>query len=316
MEPYPTKAAATVPTASDSAVSGCVSQEGRRRRVRLFALFVLLLCAAFALPLADLGRFAFKSDLYSFILLVPFISAYLVWRQRQLFPSLLVSSTVLAVTALAIGAATLGLLLAFSTRGGALPPVDRLSLQTFAFLCLLVSGALLILGRQTLRSITFPVAFLVFMVPMPTFLTHWLEVCLQHASAEAAAVLFAVTGTTVSRQGLTFQLTGVAVEVAEQCSGIHSSLVLFITSMLGGHLLLRSKVSRVVLALAVVPLAIARNGFRIFVLAALASAVDPAIMQSPLHQRGGPLFFVMSLVPFLALLWILVKLERRKQTPL
>jgi exosortase len=167
-----------------------------------------------------------------------------------------------------------------------------------------------------LRPIVFAVAFLVFMVPMPTFLTHWLEVCLQHASAEAAAVLFAVTGTTVSRQGLTFQLTGVAVEVAEECSGIHSSLVLFITSVIGGHLLLRSNVSRVVLALAVVPLAIARNGFRIYVLAALASAVDPAIMQSPLHRRGGPLFFVMSLVPFLALLWILVKLERKKQTSL
>ncbi len=281
------------------------------RRVRQFACFAVALAVAFTLPLANLARFAYDSDLFSYILLVPFISAYLIWRKRAQLAAHAESSLALAGGALAVGLAALGWWLAGNTRS--LLVEDRLCLQTIAFLCFLLAGAFYLLGRQALRPFTFPVAFLVLMAPFPTCLTNGLEIFLQHASAEAGALLFAVTGTTVSRHGLSFQLTGIIVEVAQECSGIHSTVVLFITSLLGGYLLLRSKVSRAVLALAVLPLAIVRNGFRIYTLAALASAVDPAIMQSPLHRQGGPIFFLMSLVPFLALLWLLIKLERRKR---
>jgi exosortase C (VPDSG-CTERM-specific) len=282
-----------------------------KRRVRQFAILAVVLSVAFILPLANLARFAYGSDLFSYILLVPLISAYLIWRKRRQFPAQVASSTALAGLALAVGLTALGCWLAMNTRSLLL--VDRLCLQTIAFLCFLLAGAFYLLGREALRPFTFPVAFLVFMVPFPTCMTHGLEIFLQHASAEAGALLFAMTGTTVSRHGLSFQLTGIVVEVAQECSGIHSTVVLFITSLLGGYMLLQSKVSRAVLSLVVLPLAIVRNGFRIYILAALASAVDPAIMQSPLHRQGGPLFFLMSLVPFLALLWLLIKLERRKR---
>jgi hypothetical protein len=52
-------------------------------QLRSFALTTGLLIFCFAVPLWQLIRFALTSELYSFILLIPFISLYLVWSKRQ-----------------------------------------------------------------------------------------------------------------------------------------------------------------------------------------------------------------------------------------
>ena len=89
------------------------------------------------------------------------------------------------------------------------------------------------------------------------------------------------------------------------------SLALFITSVLAGHLFFRSFGKRSLLALAVIPLGIIRNGFRIFVIAMLCVHVNPDMIDSPIHHRGGPIFFMLSLIPFSLLLYILWRLERK-----
>ncbi len=56
-------------------------------------------------------------------------------------------------------------------------------------------------------------------------------------------------------------------------------------------------------------LGIVRNAFRIFVLSELCVHVNPNFIDSPLHHRGGPIFFALSLVPFFLLVWIVKKLD-------
>jgi len=127
-------------------------------------------------------------------------------------------------------------------------------------------------------------------------------------------------GTPMLRSGLVVQLPGISIKVAPECSGIHSTLVLFITSILAGQLLLRRPWKRVVLCLVVIPLAILRNGFRVFVIGELCVHVGPQMIDSPIHHRGGPLFFALSLVPFFLLLYFLKRSERpeisRQPTPI
>jgi exosortase/archaeosortase family protein len=102
-------------------------------------------------------------------------------------------------------------------------------------------------------------------------------------------------------------------EVADECSGIRSSLVLFITSLLAGHLFLNTPWKRAVLTLVVIPIAIVRNGFRIFTIGMLCVHIDPSMINSPIHKRGGPLFFALSLIPFFLLLAWLRRTERKKR---
>jgi exosortase C (VPDSG-CTERM-specific) len=146
-------------------------------------------------------------------------------------------------------------------------------------------------------------AFLIFMVPLPDAAVEALETASKFASAEAASFLINLSGTPNLRDGLVFHLPGIAIEVAQECSGIRSSWVLFITSLLASHLFLRSNWRRALLVLFVIPLGVVRNGFRIAVLAWLCVQYGPHMIHSIIHHRGGPLFFVLSLGPLFGVLW-------------
>jgi exosortase C (VPDSG-CTERM-specific) len=188
---------------------------------------------------------------------------------------------------------------------------DYLALMTLSFLLFFVAASFVFLGRETLRTIAFPVGFLIFTVPLPEFLQRWMECFLQYSSAQAADVLFRMSDAPIFRQGLVFNLPSFSFVVAPECSGIHSTLILFMTSLLAGHLFLRVPWHRVLLALAVIPLAILRNGLRIFIIGQLCVRVSPDMINSYIHRHGGPIFFAMSLVPFFLLLVILRKSESK-----
>lgn len=161
-----------------------------------------------------------------------------------------------------------------------------------------------------MRPLAFPFGLLIFMVPFPDVLTGLIEGWLQHGSAVAAGWMFSLSGMVVFQQGLFFHLPSVTLQVAPECSGIHSTIVLLIVSLVAAHFFLRTPWKCVLLCVMVIPLALLRNGFRVFVLGELCEHISPAILDSPIHHHGGPLFFALSLIPLSALLYFLVKSER------
>src|SRR5262249_55035585 len=111
--------------------------------------------------------------------------------------------------------------------------------------------------------------------------------------------------------GFFFTLPGLAIEVAEECSGIRSSLALLITGILAGNMLLRAPWTRTALLVAIVPIAIVKNAVRIVVLSLLSIYVDMGFIPGRLHQFGGiPLFFGTLLVVG-GVVWLLQRLEAR-----
>jgi len=283
------------------------------RRLMGWSLFCAFLSVAFAKPLIALARFALGSELYSYVVLIPLISIYLLWLKRNELLNGRVGP--LSFTAIIPVLAGVGSLVAYEVmaiRGWTPTESYYLSITIGSFVSFVIAGFLFFFGRDITRTAAFAIGFLIFMVPLPTLFTDWLEEFLQHSSADAASALLSLSGATVFREGLRFHLPGIVIEVAKECSGIHSTLVLFVTSLLAGHLFLRSPWKKATLALAVVPLGIARNGFRIFTISMLCVHVGPAMIDSPIHHRGGPIFFTLSLVPFLALLFGLRKSEGRK----
>jgi exosortase C (VPDSG-CTERM-specific) len=281
-----------------------------RKRWRLWsgACFAVVLVAAFAQPLLMLIRYAAGSQLYSYILLVPFISAYLLYLRRDQLPKKYVVDLPLAIVSLAAG---LGVM-AFTYSSIGLAPADNghLVLLTLSFLCCLAAGGFFFFGRNWMRAAAFPLAYLIFMVPMPDAMADALETASKYASADVANILFHLSNTPFLHAGLFFQLPNITIEVTQECSGIRSSWVLLMTSILASNLFLKTPWRRLALVAFVIPLGILRNGFRILVIGLLCVNVGPQMIHSLIHRRGGPVFFVLSLVPFLLLLWWLRKGER------
>lgn len=273
----------------------------------LFAVSALALC--FGLPLLRLCRLAATDDLYSEIPLIPLISLYLVWlRWRNLpghFETSLRPAALFAGTGLLVVAVHW-----FACRNGSLSIEDDLALNISALLLLFTGVCFFFLGKKLVSAAMFPMALLIFTVPFPGFLRREIEAFLQQGSAWFAGAFFQLSSVPVYREGLNFHLPNCILQVAPECSGIHSTLVLAITSLLGAWLFLRSPWKRIVLVLAVIPLALIRNGFRIFIIGRLCAAYGPQMLDSPIHRHGGPLFFVLSLIPFSLLLLYLRKTER------
>ena len=279
-----------------------------RSRVGGYVGYLLALTLLFIQPLCRLMSYAAQSDLHSHILLVPLITGYLLYIQRERPSAAFRSSIAGAVIVGGIGIAAL-------TAGvewrGSLSANDGLALLTLAFVSAIAAGGFLFFGSKWMAAVAFPVAFLIFMVPLPDGAVDWLEKASMLASAEVAAVYFNVLGTALVRHGTVFELPGIVLRVDRACSGIHSTWVLFICSLLASHLFLKTRWRRIVLVALVFPLGILRNGFRILVVALLCVHVGPQMIDSLIHRRGGPLFFALSLVPLLLLLLWLRRQEMR-----
>jgi exosortase/archaeosortase family protein len=117
------------------------------------------------------------------------------------------------------------------------------------------------------------------------------------------------------RHGTVFELPGIVLRVAQECSGIRSSWVLFISSLIAAKMFLRSPWRRALLVAFVIPLGIVRNGFRIMVIGLLCVNIGPHMVHSDIHRRGGPLFFALSLLPLSLLVWWLRRREQRSGLP-
>jgi len=281
-------------------------------RIRWFIIASIALVLGFGVPLYHHVRFALGSELYSHIVLIPFISAYLVWTMRKTLPSHSNPAYPWAVAALGGGAALLVLYGILALSGTRLALEDSLALTTLAFVVLFWGICARFLGQETLRALVFPLGFLIFLVPFPVFFQSWMETVLQHGSAWVAYAFFKISGMPVFNEGLVFRLPGFSLEIAPQCSGIHSTLALFITSLLAGYFFLRTPWKCATLTLAVLPLALLRNGFRVFVIGTLCVRVGPEMIDSPIHHHGGPLFFVLSLIPLFLLMYFLWRSDRRR----
>jgi exosortase C (VPDSG-CTERM-specific) len=277
-------------------------------QIRKFALAGVALVAVFGLPLLKLADFALHNEFFSYILLIPFTSFYLAWLLKQKLPVVSLPEKKWAAVFFAGGLA--------AVAGHFLKPgstvADSLVLAILAFVLCVTGAGFLFLGGANMRVLAFPFSLLVFMIPFPDVMRLAIETWLQHWSAAAAGWMFALSGMTVFHDGLVFHLSDITIQVAPECSGIHSSIVLLIVSLVAGHLFLRQPGKRALLFLAVIPLAVLRNGFRVFVLGELCTHIGPEMIDSPIHHRGGPIFFALSLIPFSLLLYFLMKSERPK----
>ena len=286
-----------------------------------FWTFLGVWSAAFAFVLVRLIRYSCGSELDSYIPLIPFITVYLLWVQRQSHSSdspvapgadFLTVQRGLAALLWVGSAALLVLQLGWVSGRATGGEAGWLFLPVTAYVTGIIGGVIFFFGIGPFMRAAFPLLFLYYIVPIPASVTHLLRVALQQGSAETAYLLFKLTGTPVLREGLVFCLPDLTIQVAEECSGIHSSLVLYITSLVAGYLLLGKLWTRALLVLVVIPLSLFRNGVRIVTISLLTIHVDPGVIHGPLHQRGGPIFFILSLVAFAGVVWGLRWCEKKQ----
>jgi exosortase len=274
-----------------------LADNSQAKRHWYFAVFCLAISLINIQTLRQLIELANKNEFASLIPIMPFMSAVLIYRNRErIFDC--------------IGCSPNGIICILSAAL-VIWCDDNISLKAGGIVCMVLGAYLIAYGIQSFKQALFPLMLLFFIIPIPETILHTSIVALQKGSAVGTAMLFKLTGTPYFRDGLTFALPGITIEIAEQCSSIRSSLALLVSSLLASYLMLKSPWRRGVLILLAVPLAMVKNAVRIVTLSLLAIHVDTKYLtNSTLHHDGGILFFVLALGLMAPVLWILRRTER------
>jgi len=281
-------------------------------RTILFATFSGVGAAVLWGPLRELAVLSLEEPLYSYIILIPLFSITIILLKRKDVFSQVTFAPAIGAAGVLTG---LALLIAGTVFKPDLGDNDSLSLCTSAFVLMVIGVFVGIYGKQAFKKAMFPLLFLFFIVPVPGVILYRCVRFLQQMTADAVDGVFALIGLTYLRTGMVFQLPDVAIEVAEQCSGIRSSLSLVVATTAAGYVFLETGWRRLIAVLAIIPITIFKNALRITALTLMASYVDPSwLTDSWLHSAGGKPFFFIALLIWLPILWLLWRSEKKRHT--
>jgi exosortase len=281
---------------------------GNARAHAAFVGLVMLSVIAFRKPLSALVMLSLHNESSSHIVLIPLVSIYLLYTERSrvfgVVRASVVSGIAMILTAIAI-------YLLAESRSSLQDPNQFLPGATLSIVLLWMGEFLLCYGGEAWRRGSFALLFLLLIVPMPPAILDRTIYMLQQGSTEISYLLFKAVGVPVLRQGFILVVPGAAIEVAKECSGIRSSVALFISCLLAAHLFLRTKWKMVAFVLMAFPLAIVKNGIRITTLTLLSVYVDPGFLTGRLHHDGGFVFFLLALAILAPILFLLQKSDRK-----
>lgn len=295
--PLPSDAAPASPAAATLSLP-------RKPLELLFWLLPALGFLAMFLPvyLDDMVHLFWVSDDNAHGPLVIAASLWIVWQQRAAFSAAAEQPRPRLGTAIFL----FGLLLyAFAVS------------QDITFIKLLaewpvIIGILLCLrGAAALRTLWFPLVFLLFQLPLPAVLIDSLTQPLKTWVSSAADQILYAAGYPIAREGVTLVIGQYQLLVADACSGLRSLVALAALGTLFLYLTGRSsRLHNILMLASIIPLALVGNLVRVLILVLITYYLGDAAGQGFLHGAAGMVVFIAAMCGLFALDVLLARLIR------
>ena len=184
------------------------------------------------------------------------IWAWLIWRHRYSFCRLDVTPS--------------GLLLGWMLLAIGLPlyavgrSQDFFQLEIGSQLLVFPGVILILLGFKGLRNLWFPIAFLIFLIPVPGSVLNEILVPLKETVSSIVAQGLYPLGIPITRDGVVLYVGNYQLLIADACSGLNSMIALSAIGVLYVYMSeRRSWIPAAILLAAVIPIAFAANLVRV-----------------------------------------------------
>ena len=218
--------------------------------------------------------------------LIPLISLYLIWQRADELEKLSTSPRNFGILVI-LG----GLFLLIIGNLAA----EHFT-QRFSFLILLSGVILFLLGWQHLKLLVFPIAFLVFMIPIPSILMLKITFPMQLFAAKVATFTLQLIDIPVLREGNVIHLVDNTLEVERACSGIRSLISLLAIGTVLAYFITKVNWQRAVVILSCFPIAIATNAFRVTMTGVLANYYGMKAAEGFFHGFSGMVLYFAGLI--------------------
>lgn len=238
-----------------------------------------------------------NNDNYSHGYFIPVLSAYLIYTYKNELGKLPVKSNLLGFFLLFFGLTQL-----IIAKTG-----SELFLQRISLLIVLAGVVLFCLGSSFLKKLAPPIAYLIFMIPLPAIIWNKIAFPLQLFGSFLTEKFVTFIGVPIFREGNILHLSGTTLEVVDACSGLRSLTTLFALSTILALLSDHKTWQKWVIFLAAAPIAILANIIRLTATALLASKYGSDVAHGFLHDFSGIIVFLVGVSLLLLLSNILKK---------
>ncbi len=247
---------------------------------------VLFLLTYFPTLIWMWDRWFARDSYYSHGILVPFVSAFLVWQQREELAGTPRKPSVwgwrLIVLGLLIHIAS-SLVRVYFTSG-------------FSMLIVLCGLILHFYGKDVLSKVYFPVGFLFFMMPMPLLVIVNISFQMKLFAAEIAERILNGMGLLAVRTGSIIRMRHAFVIVDDVCSGLRSLISLAALGAIFAHWLKGPYYKKILLFLMTAPIAVVTNVCRVVFLSSVSEIWGPKYATGFLHDASGFAVFALAFV--------------------
>lgn len=220
-----------------------------------------------------------SNDYYSHGFLVPLVSGFFAWRVLRDQPR---AGEDRGLGLVALG--TAGYLVGMAERAW--------HLAALAAILMLAGVVWTFWGWPGLKRMAFPLAFLIFMIPFPFVEASSLPLSL--FTGQVATRVMQAFGLDVTVQGAAVSLPNVNLVVGAQCSGVRSIITLFALAAVFAYIVEGVWWRKLMLFLAVIPIAVLGNIFRVSSLLAVANRWGADAGFTYYHDYSGFVFFAFS----------------------
>jgi exosortase len=187
----------------------------------------------------------------------------------------------------------------------------ELFLARVSMLMVLAGIILFVCGAPIVRTLAFPLGFLMLMIPIPALVFNQIAFPLQLVASQAGAATLSALSIPVLREGNVIVLAHTSLEVAEACSGIRSLISLLTLGVVYGYFTDPRPGVRAAIALSTVPIAIVANAGRVAGTGIAAHYYGAAAAEGFFHTFSGWIVFMVAL----ALLFLLTRALLRLIAP-
>jgi exosortase len=221
-------------------------------------------------------------DNYSHGILIVPLAAFFVWERRCRL-----ATTPNAPRLWGLVVVVVGLAMLIAGQLGA-----ELFLGRASILFVLAGAVVFLRGTAALKTLAFPLAFLVLMIPLPAIIFNQIAFPLQLLASRAGEAALSLSGIPVLREGNIIVLAHITLEVAEACSGIRALVSLLTLGIVYGYFTDDRIGVRTIIALATIPIAVVANAARVAGTGIAAQYFGERAAQGFFHTFSGWLVFV------------------------